>query len=155
VIGGGEVGARKALALLESGAHVRVISPDFTESLATAARSNYRLTLEQREYTGVEDIRDAHLIFAATSSGDLNDSIAADATSLNRLVNVVSEGAHGSFTSMAIHRAGLLTIGVSAGGVPVEAARVRDTIAEQFDDVYAERLDHLSAERLAMKEASR
>jgi siroheme synthase (precorrin-2 oxidase/ferrochelatase) len=34
---------------------------------------------------------------------------------------------------MAIHRAGDLTIGVSAGRVPGAAARIRDAIAARFD----------------------
>jgi siroheme synthase (precorrin-2 oxidase/ferrochelatase) len=41
---------------------------------------------------------------------------------------------------MATHRSGDVVIGVSAGGVPRAAARIRDAIAERFDTRYAKAL---------------
>ena len=147
MIGGGKVGTRKALALLDAGAHVKVIAPHLSDELRDAAPSGNRLDLEKREYIGADDITEFELVFAATDSDDLNASIAADAIELHKLVNVASDGSAGNFTSMAIHRAGQLTIGVSAGGVPAAAARIRDEMAERFDGRYAELIDTMSAER--------
>ena len=48
---------------------------------------------------------------------------------------------------MATHRAGHLVVGVSAGGVPGAAARIRDAIAERFDGRYAAALELLGALR--------
>ena len=151
MIGGGKVGTRKALALHEAGARVRVIAPNLSIELKDLAASSERLTLEKREYVGGDDIRDFELVFAATDSAQLNASIAADATAMHKLVNVASDGAAGNFTSMAIHRAGRLTVGVSAGGVPAAAARIRDEIGERFNGRYAELIDTLAAERDALE----
>ena len=149
------MGTRKALAMFEAGAHVRVIAPDVSIELRDLSASNRRLTLEKREYIGPDDLRDSEVVFAATDSPELNSSIAQDARSLRRLVNVASDGAEGSFTSMAIHREGRLTIGVSAGGVPVAAASIRNEIAQHFDGRYAKLIDQLFAERTAIDEGSR
>jgi precorrin-2 dehydrogenase/sirohydrochlorin ferrochelatase len=155
VIGGGRVGTRKALALLEAGAHVKVIAPEVSIELRDLSASNRRLTLERREYIGPDDLRDSEVVFAATDSHELNASIAADARSLRRLVNVASDGNEGSFTSMAVHREGRLTIGVSAGGVPVAAASIRNEIAQHFDGRYAKMIEQLFLERMEIDEASR
>ena len=149
------MGTRKALAMFEAGAHVRVIAPDVSIELRDLSASNRRLTLEKREYIGPDDLRDSEVVFAATDSPEVNSSIAQDARSLRRLVNVASDGAEGSFTSMAIHREGRLTIGVSAGGVPVAAASIRNEIAQHFDGRYAKLIDQLFAERTAIDEGSR
>ena len=141
--------------MFEAGAHVRVIAPDVSIELRDLSASNRRLTLEKREYIGPDDLRDSEVVFAATDSPELNSSIAQDAHSLRRLVNVASDGAEGSFTSMAIHREGRLTIGVSAGGVPVAAASIRNEIAQHFDGRYAKLIDQLFAERTAIDEGSR
>ena len=94
------------------------------------------------------------LVFAATDSADLNSLIARDARSLRRLVNVASDGTDGSFTSMAVHREGRLTIGVSAGGVPIAAASIRNEIAQHFDGRYAKMIEQLFAERAGADEVA-
>ena len=126
---------------------MNVIAPRLSDELRDAAASSNRLTLAERAYIGSEDIRDFELVFAATDSDALNASIAADAVVLHKLVNVASDGGAGNFTSMAIHRAGQLTVGVSAGGVPAAAARIRDEIGAQFDGRYAALIDKMAAER--------
>jgi siroheme synthase-like protein len=128
-----------------------VIAPEASIELRDLSASNRRLILERRE---PEDLRESEVVFAATDSAELNSTIARDARSLRRLVNVASDGAEGSFTSMAVHREGRLTIGVSAGGVPVAAASIRNEIAQHFDGRYAKMIDQLFAERAAIDEAS-
>lgn len=130
-----------------------MIAPEISGELIACASRNARLFLAQREYAGTADLEDADLVIAATSSPDLNRKIAEDARRLHRLVNDVSDGTDGTFTSMALHRAGRLTIGVSAGGVPTEAARVRDEIARMFDSEYASALETLASARRNSKEA--
>jgi siroheme synthase-like protein len=147
VVGGGPVGTRKALAFHSSGARVRVISPEVTAELSRVASVDDRLTLELKSYDGASDIQHAQIVVAATSSSDVNKRIASDARSLDRLVSVVDSPVTGSFISMAVHRAGLLTVGVSAGNVPPAAVRVRDAIGARFDDRYADAIDACAAFR--------
>lgn len=126
---------------------MRIIAPSVCAVLVAAAEASDRLVIESRDYVGVGDLADAELVFAATDSPALNEEIARDARSLHRLVNVVSNGSDGSFVSMAVHNAGRITIGVSAGGVPAAAVEIRDAIADRFDDLFAKDIEALAAER--------
>jgi precorrin-2 dehydrogenase/sirohydrochlorin ferrochelatase len=132
VIGGGNVATRKVLTLHDAGASVTVIALEISDAILAASLSSSRLQLNERRYAGIDDLADADIVFAATDSAGTNSRIAADARSLHRLVDVVSDGSLGSFVSMATHRDGQVTIGVSAGGAPKEAMRIRDSIADQL-----------------------
>lgn len=134
VIGGGSVGTRKALALAEAGAQVRVVSPAVTAELLEAERTR-RLSIVRQSYRA-EQLGDASLVIAATDSREVNAQIAVDAHSRGKLVNITDSPDEGNFHTMALHRSGDVTIAVSAGGVPGAAARIRDAIAKRFDARY-------------------
>jgi len=134
VIGGGSVGTRKALALAQAGAQVRVVSPEVTAELGEAERTR-RLSIVRESYRA-DQLGDATLVIAATDSREVNAQIAVDAHSLGKLVNITDSADEGNFHTMALHRSGDVTIAVSAGGVPGAAARIRDAIAERFDARY-------------------
>ena len=138
VVGCGGVGTKRAIALLEAGAHVRVVSPAISGEVEERRGSDPRLIVQQREYGGGRDILDANLIIAATGSARVNERVAADARLLGRPVNVADAPEKGSFDFLAAHRAGSITVGVSAGGVPAAAMRIRDAIAERIDSRYAD-----------------
>lgn len=133
------MGTAKALALYDAGAVVRVIARQASERLRAAAWASKRLTVETRDYSGPEDIAAAELVVAATGS-PADERIAEDARTLHRVVVVAGNPPLGNATSMAVHRAGPLAIGVSAGGVPGAAARIRDALAKRFDSRYADAL---------------
>jgi siroheme synthase-like protein len=145
VVGGGPVAHRKAAALLESGATLRVVAPTLSPAMQSLAE-HPRVTVVHREYDA-GDIADATLVVAATDRREVNARVAADAHAAARLVNVVDEPAEGDWVSVATHRAGPLVIGVSVGGVPTAATRIRDAIAERFDRRYAGALSALIALR--------
>ena len=134
VIGGGSVGTRKALALVEAGARVRVVSPDVTPALAEAERAR-RLSVVRESYRAGQ-LDEATLVIAATDSREVNAQIAVDAHKQGKLVNITDFPDEGNFHTMALHRSGDVTIAVSAGGVPGAAARIRDAIAKRFDVRY-------------------
>jgi siroheme synthase-like protein len=134
VIGGGSVGTRKALALLEAGARVDVVSPTVTSELEEAAR-HQRVTLVRESYRPSQ-LDSATLVVAATDSRETNAEVAADAQARGKLINITDFPDEGNFHTMALHRSGDVTIAVSAGGVPGAAARIRDAIAERFDGRY-------------------
>jgi precorrin-2 dehydrogenase/sirohydrochlorin ferrochelatase len=141
IVGGGAVAHRKAKGLLESGASVRVVSPGITPALR--AIEDERLVLVERAYASA-DIADATLVVAATDVRAVNARVAADARAAGRLVNVSDAPAEGDWVTVATHRAGPMVIGVSAGGVPSAAARIRDAIGERFDARYGEALAALA-----------
>ncbi|MFL5563460.1 MAG: bifunctional precorrin-2 dehydrogenase/sirohydrochlorin ferrochelatase [Gemmatimonadaceae bacterium] len=134
VIGGGAVGARKARALVDAGVSVRVISPVVTADLAEAERLR-QVTIIRDSYRA-EHLDRATVVIAATDSREVNAQIAVDAHARGKLVNITDHPDEGNFHTMALHRSGEITIGVSSGGVPSAAARIRDAIAERFDARY-------------------
>jgi precorrin-2 dehydrogenase/sirohydrochlorin ferrochelatase len=138
VIGGGAVGTRKARTFLDAGARVTVITVDARPEIEALAKASDRLSIERRPYGGQSDIESADIVVAATDSVDTNLRIAEDARQLHRIVSVVNAPLEGSFTSMAVHRADNLTIGVTAGRAPREAVRVRDEIARRFAELNGE-----------------
>jgi len=134
VIGGGSVGTRKALALVEAGAQVRVVSPVVSPELEDAVRLHQIILL--REAYRREHLERATLVIAATDSREVNAQIAVDANARGMLVNISDYPDEGNFHTMALHRSGEVTIAVSSGGVPGAAARIRDAIAQRFDARY-------------------
>lgn len=146
VVGGGSVASRKVRGLLAAGARVLVVAPSVTEELLTLGEREKNLTIEKRRFQD-EDVRDVTLVFAATDERTTNSRIARIARGHHRLVSVSDLPSEGNFSGMAAHCAGDVVIGVSAGGVPRAAARIRDAIAERFDGRYATAIDALRAMR--------
>ncbi len=116
VVGGGSVGTRKALALVEAGAQVLVVSPRVTPELEAAERA-HGLSIVREEYSASHLGRSV-LVVAATDSREVNARIALDAHSSGKLVNITDYPDEGNFHTMAVHRSGDVTIAVSSGGVP-------------------------------------
>jgi precorrin-2 dehydrogenase/sirohydrochlorin ferrochelatase len=136
VIGGGRVALRKVRALLATGATVRVVAPTIMDELRALREREPRLTIERRRFED-DDVRYATLVIAATDDRATNARAAQVARQQHHLVSVADLPAEGNFVGMAAHRSGDVVIGVSAGGVPRAAARIRDAIAERFDIRYA------------------
>ncbi|MGI8620135.1 MAG: precorrin-2 dehydrogenase/sirohydrochlorin ferrochelatase family protein [Gemmatimonadaceae bacterium] len=148
VVGGGRVATRKAAAFLAAGARVRVVAPAISGELREKADVNDRLDLWTRAY-GPGDLEGATLVVAATDDAGVNETVAADARAAGKLVNRADAAAGGNFSTMAVHRAGDLTVGVVAG-VPGAATRVRDVIAQRFDQRYADAIEFLVTARAAL-----
>lgn len=148
VVGGGRVATRKAVAFHIAGAVVRVIAPTLSGELREKADVSERLRLEAREYRA-GDLDGATLVVAATDDPQVNERVVLDARAAGKLVNRADFPEGGNFSTMAVHRAGELTVGVVAG-VPGAASRVRDVIAKQFDQRYADALAFLVTARAAL-----
>jgi siroheme synthase-like protein len=146
VIGGGAVAARKVAALAEAGAAVHVIAPDVDDSINRVAAANAQIRVTRARYA-VEQLADATLVIAATDDAAVNERVANDARRAGRLVNVVDMPQLGNCTTPAVHRSGELVIAVSAGGVPLAAARVRDALGQRFDTRYSTAVRELAALR--------
>jgi siroheme synthase-like protein len=149
VVGGGAVGTRKALAMLDAGFRVRVVAPEVSAALLGRAATDPALHVEARAFER-DDVRAAALVVAATDRRDVNAAVAEAAAERQVLVNVADEPDAGSFQSAALHRTGPLLVAVSAGGVPTAAARVRDAIAGRFDARFGDAVARLGALRRAL-----
>lgn len=137
VVGGGNVGSRKAATLITCGARVTVISPDVSETLKHMAESG-ALTHKAEPYTP-EDLDGVFLVFCATNDRDLNLKIAEDAKKRGILCNVADTPDASDFILPSLVDRGDLTLAVSTSGTsPAMAKKLRLELSEQFGDEYAE-----------------
>ncbi|PFJ18867.1 precorrin-2 dehydrogenase [Bacillus cereus] len=150
VIGGGKVAGFKIIPLLKQGADIVVVSPELDANLVKLVEEK-KIRWYQREYEKI-DMKDAFLVVAASSDSILNEQVAKDAAE-NQLVNVITNPESGNVHfPAAIHR-GLLNIAVSTGGAsPKLAKKIRDDIANKYDETYEIYLDFLYEVRIKLKE---
>ncbi|MGX5373163.1 precorrin-2 dehydrogenase [Bacillus cereus] len=150
VIGGGKVAGFKIIPLLKQGADIVVISPELDANLVKLVEEK-KIHWYQREYEK-SDIKSAFLVVAASSDSILNEQVAEDAAE-NQLVNVITNPESGNVHfPAAIHR-GLLNIAVSTGGAsPKLAKKIRDEIANKYDETYESYLDFLYEVRVKLKD---
>ncbi|AHA70831.1 NAD(P)-binding protein [Bacillus thuringiensis] len=150
VIGGGKVAGFKIIPLLKQGADIVVISPELDANLVKLVEEK-KIRWYQREYEK-SDIKNAFLVVVASSDSILNEQVAEDAAE-NQLVNVITNPESGNVHfPAAIHR-GLLNIAVSTGGAsPKLAKKIRDEIANKYDETYESYLDFLYEVRVKLKD---
>ncbi len=137
VIGGGRVAARKAAALLDAGARVRVISPLSAPELdALGSRPGFRH--ERRPYRP-GDLDGSFLVIAATDDQKVQEEVWEEANQRRILVNVADVPARCNFILPAAMNAGDLSITVSTGGKSPALARfIRKRIEAEYGDGYPE-----------------
>lgn len=132
LVGGGPVAARKAMGVLEAGAtNVECISPVF--DLSMPVQVTRRTGLYGQDF-GNDALEGVGLCFAATNVPEVNAKVVDDCRVRGVLVSRAdvddeTPQAMGDFTSLAAIRRGRLLAGVSASGVPLLAAALRDVIA--------------------------
>jgi uroporphyrin-III C-methyltransferase/precorrin-2 dehydrogenase/sirohydrochlorin ferrochelatase len=133
VVGGGEVGTRKAGVLLDAGARVRVVAPEIEPELAG--------------HPGVEPIvarfepqhlDGALLVIAATNDREVNRLVSALAQARNLPVNVVDDPELCSFIMPAIlDRSPLMIAFSSGGGSPVLTRMMRGKLETVIPQNYS------------------
>ncbi|MEK4095705.1 NAD(P)-binding protein [Bacillus sp. FSL E2-0195] len=150
VIGGGKVAGFKIIPLLKQGADIVVVSTELDANLVKLVEEK-QIRWYQREYEK-SDIKDAFLVVAATSDSILNEQIAED-TAVNQLVNVITNPESGNVHFPAAFHRGLLNVAVSTGGAsPKLAKKIRDDIANKYDETYEAYLNFLYEVRIKVKE---
>jgi len=132
VVGGGPVAERKAAALLEAGARVRVGAPALSGRLAQwAADGRVRHLAGAFEAAWLDE---AWLAVAATGDRTVNAAVAAAGAERRMLVNVVDDPALSSFQVPSIvDRSPLIVAISSSGAAPVLARRVRERLESLLD----------------------
>ena len=146
VVGGGGVGTRKVITLLDCGAKVTVVSPDVSGQLLELA-NNGSIVLEKRSYRKT-DLDGVFLVIGTTDDEELNRQISIDAEKLNMLCNIADRPKVCNFILPSIVNRGDLTISISTSGKsPALAKRLRIELEEQFGNEYAELLRLMGAIR--------
>jgi precorrin-2 dehydrogenase/sirohydrochlorin ferrochelatase len=135
VVGGGSVGTRKVVTLLDCGADVTVISPAVTHRLRNYAASGL-IKLKERSYRS-GDLDGMFLVIGATDDENLNRQISRDADQLNTLCNIADRPEVCNFILPSIVRRDDLVITISTSGKsPALAKNLRKTLEKQFGEEY-------------------
>lgn len=110
IIGGGKIAYRKASGLKDTGAFVTVISPEICAEMKELPY----ITWKQKTFSN-DDIKDAHLIYAATNQHAVNLMIKQAAHNF-QWVNVVSDGTESSFHTPGVIRNNEYVVTISTSG---------------------------------------
>ena len=146
VIGGGAVAERKALALLEAGASVTIISPALTPKLHELSESG-KITHLQKQYEE-KDLTGEFLVIAATDSSEVNILVASACRKKHVLVNVATPPEESTFIVPSVVERGDLLIAISTSGAsPALARKIRQDIEQRYGAEYELFLEKLSAIR--------
>jgi siroheme synthase-like protein len=132
IIGGGVVGARKARGVLDAGAKVRCVSPEFSGQMPAGVER----IIERYQPSHLDG---ATLVFAATDQAEVNSTVVRDARSRSILVCRADsdELDPGDFSTPAMHAQGDLAITVSAGS-PALSALIRDRLESAIDPAWVQ-----------------
>jgi siroheme synthase-like protein len=146
VVGGGSVATRKVKALVDSGARVHIVAPRITAELELLAQGDELVNVTHDTYDAKYLVA-ATLVIAATDDSTLNATIARDARTQRKLVNVVDAPELGSCVTPAVFRNGEIVVAVSTGRVPNAAVRIRDAITATLDVRYVDAVRELASLR--------
>ncbi len=125
VVGAGKVALRKCRELLEYGAKLVVVAPDFVPGFEELALETRRRPWQAEDLDGI------CLVFAATSDPAVNREIHTACQARNLLCNVVDVTELCDFHSAACARDGNVSVAVhSGGGAPGLAAWLRRRLQE-------------------------
>ncbi len=130
IIGGGNVCARKAETMMNYGARVTVVSPEFTAEIEKWAAEGC-LALRRKMYDE-SDLDGANLVIASTDDEGVNTTIAADCRRRRIPVNVVDVTHLCEFIVPAIIEKGSVQIAVSTGGSSPALARTLKEDLQRF-----------------------
>ncbi|MCL2026376.1 MAG: bifunctional precorrin-2 dehydrogenase/sirohydrochlorin ferrochelatase [Leptospirales bacterium] len=153
VIGAGEVAFRKVQDLLDAGALVKVVAPQFHPDFAVLKEVfEERLECLERAYAR-GDISGSMLVFSATDDPDTNKAAFEEAAEFNILINAVDDPPNCSFFVPSFIRRGELIVAVSTSGAsPAFAARMRRELEEQIPNGVEDALAGLRIVRTLLKD---
>src|SRR5271156_96759 len=136
VVGAGKVGEPKIGGLIDTGARIRVIALQASETALGWAQAG-KISLELRAFE-VGDLDDTFLAVVATASRALNESIYREAQRRGVLCNVVDVPEYCDFYYPAVVRRGDLQVAISTNGQsPSLSQKLRQQLERQFGPAYA------------------
>lgn len=146
VVGGGAVARRKAEALLDAGAEVRIGAPELDPGLAAwAAEGRIRHLAGRFTPAWLDDV---WLVIAATDDAEVNREVAASAESRRIWVNVVDDTPLCGFQVPARIERGPLQIAISSGGgAPMLARHLREKLETELDAAHGDLAELLVTHR--------
>ena len=136
VVGGGDIALRKVNLLINSGAIVECIAPEFCQALLERSEESASLSLTHRAFESM-DVNNQALVVSATDDKDLNAIVSRLASAMNIPVNVVDSPDISSFIMPSIVDRSPLLIAISSGGrAPVLARIIRAKLETTIPSAY-------------------
>jgi len=140
VIGGGDVAARKIELLLKTTTNITVMSEQLSISVERLIDTHKLHWLKHNYETG--HIENTNLVIAATDNTQVNQAVAAEATQLKLLVNVVDQPELCTYITPAIiDRDPMLIAMSSSGSAPILLRMLREQIEKTLPDGYGKLAD--------------
>lgn len=147
VVGGGDVALRKVVGLLDAGADVTVVSPEFHADFAPLKT---RVKAMKRRFKD-SDLLGKTLVFAATNVETVNIRIANLAKKQGAWVNVAAPPEAGNFAVPSHFRRGGVTVAISTGGSSAALARsMRERLETALGEEWGVAAELLDARRSAI-----
>jgi len=146
VVGGGEVAVRKAAALIQCGAKVKVVAPEVSPQMERFVALG-KVSVERRGYEN-GDLKGIFLVIAATDNPEVNHRVSQDARNLGIPVNVADSVEASDFIVPSTMRRGELVIAISTSGhSPALARWIREDLEKRYGQEYARLVDLISKVR--------
>jgi siroheme synthase-like protein len=131
-----------------------VVAPRTTPGLESLAASE-KIVLLKRSYQP-EDLKDHHLVIAATDSPEVNRVVSEDATAAGIPVNSVDDPEHSTFYVPSVAAQGSLVLAVStSGAAPYLARKLRVYLESKLYPGLAKDLENVRAARMRIITSSR
>jgi siroheme synthase-like protein len=125
VVGGGRVALRKAKGVLDAGARVVAVAPEFAAEFA-----DLDVKRLEREFED-DDVEGAALVFAATDSREVNRRVGEAAAARGIVANIADAPEECGFIVPARVEHEGLTVAVSTGGAdPSRAAKMKKRLEQ-------------------------
>ena len=151
IIGGGAVAEGKIARLRESGAVIRVVSPDATPGIRQMA-ADAVLRWEPRTYRP-GDLEGAFIAIAATNDRAVNRAIHKEAEARGVMLNAVDDPPNCSFIAPSIVQRGPVTVAISTGGAsPALARKLRESLQASGDLAWADLAGVMAAARARLRQ---
>ena len=142
VVGGGKIALKKIKQLLDVGADVTVVSPEFIEEFDLLPVNNIK-----RKYR-TSDIGKSTIVIAATNDEDINCKVYEDTYKSGIPVNVVDHPELCSFFMGSVFQEGDLKIAISTNGkCPSYGIYLKDHIQNMSKGLWGKAIDALSIKR--------
>lgn len=151
IVGGGKIGYHKVQNLLRfEDIELKVVSQEFCADFSSLqGESRVKLVEKAVDWS---DLADAQLIILVTDDEVVNDHFAAQAKAAGKLVVHASRPALGNVQIPAVLQRGRLFVSVSTSGAsPTLAVKIRDDLAETYDESYETYVDFLYEVRQVVK----
>ncbi len=151
VVGGDDVAAEKAAALVASGARVSVLNAEFCAALLALAERG-QVTLICKNYEP-GDLVGAFVVVAVPGDEQQIEAIWHETQERGQPVNIVDVPRYCSFILPSILRRGQLTVAVSTEGAsPALAKRIRQQLEAFFPQAYGAYIDLAALARTYLRQ---